>query len=136
MNRIIKEQLLKCKVAKIPVFNDTTTSLIISRNGKGEDSIISSPYSQLELNKKYIIKLEYYIIHPSDTFTLASNWNKGIVPKSEYMICTPIKFIGKMVQVDSTGYDIITNTILTDSYKGLWLPSKGIKIINQLGDSI
>lgn len=85
-----------------------------------------------EQNRCYIIKLAPYIVHPSDNFTLASNWNKGIVPKSEYLKCTITQIMGKMLKVDGTGYDFVTGSDLNDSYIGLWLPSAGVEIKEEL----
>ena len=86
---------------------------------------------QLEWGTYYIIELEDYILHPFDNFTLSSNWNKGVIPVSKYLMVTPIKIVGKMVQMDACGYSLENNATLNDSYSGLWLPRKSFKIIEK-----
>ena len=80
----------------------------------------------------YIICLEDYIINPTDNFTLSSNWNAGIVPKSKYMMAQLMQRVGKMLQFDGIGYDISTGEYKEDVYKGLWLPQGGIQIIKEV----
>ena len=120
MNKFIEEELKKCKVADIEILSDT--EILIKQRKKTE----------LQLNNYYIIELENYIIHPNINFTLAENWNKGIIPKSKYLKCMIIQIMGKMIKIDGSGYDIENNNDLNDVYLGLWLPMAGVKIIKQL----
>lgn len=126
---IIKKELEKCKVS-LPNIDDNTYHFIVHKR----DPIIQEETKEIELKQDYyyVIKLEYYILHPPDNFTLSSNWNKGINPISEYLLGTPIKFIGKMVQWDCCGYDIKNDLALDDVYSGLWLPLKGFTIIKEV----
>ena len=126
MNKYIKEQLLKCKIAQIPDFNDNTTELIINC----VDSVVHNNID-LEYDHNYIIELERYITNPPDTFTLADNWNKGVIPTSKYLYCSPKQINGKMIQFDAVGYDIDNKIYLSDRYIDLWLPRKGFKIISK-----
>lgn len=128
MNKYIKEQLLKCKEAVIPDFDELTTELVIK---KSENAIPIDSGENLDTNSNYIIELENYIINPPETFTLASNWNQGRVPTSKYLYCNPKQIMGKMVKIDGIGYDISTNQYLSDKYIDLWLPRKGFKIIKK-----
>lgn len=130
MNDFIEELLKKCKVAVVPDFNKNENKILIKSKNKisnnNQDSLIMNPGCY------YIIKLQKYLIYPPDNFTLNVNWNNGINPKSEYMLVTPIKFIGKMTQFDGCGYDISSDKSLDDIYSGLWLPQKSIEIIRSL----
>ena len=83
----------------------------------------------------YIIKIEDYILHPSDNFTLAANWNGGVVPVSKYMLVQMKKKMGKMLQFDGIGYNMETGEYKEDIYKGLWLPSGGIELIREVSRS-
>ena len=74
----------------------------------------------------YLIELEDYIIHPSVNFTLASNWNRGVIPASKTLKCMVTQILGRMVKVDGLGDH-------SDSYTGLWLPMGGVKIIEKIG---
>ena len=47
MNKVIKEQLTKCKIANIPSFDDNTTELFIEKTG-------TNAINQYHLNKYYI----------------------------------------------------------------------------------
>ena len=130
MNKIIKEQLDKCKI-KLPEYNDSTTHLIIEKQLSNKE-IIQESVKEAERDHYYIIQLQYYIINPPDNFTLSSNWNNGINPTSEYLLGTPIKFVGKMIQWDCCGYDYKNKNPLDDVYNGLWLPSKGFTIVEEV----
>jgi len=122
MNKFIEEELNKCKLVDIKFISDTE---ILIKKKESIDKII-------QLNNYYLIELENYILHPNINFTLAENWNKGIIPKSKYLKCMIVQIMGKMIKIDGSGYDIENNNDLTDVYLGLWLPIGGIKIIKQL----
>lgn len=126
MNNIIKKELDKCKNI-LPEYDENTTHIFIHKQNTDTQNLSIS----LNLDNYYIIKLARYILYQPENFTLDSNWNNGVHPKSEYMLVTPIKFIGKMVQFDGCGYDYSNNLPLEDVYSGLWLPSKGFEIIER-----
>ena len=126
MNNIIKRELEKCR-CNLPQYDDSTTKMFIPKNG---GKVESEPI-EFKVGENFIIRLAKYILYPPENFTLDSNWNKGVHPKSEYMLVTPIKFVGKMIQFDGCGYDYSNDKALDDLYSGLWLPSKGIEIVEQ-----
>ena len=126
INPLIKEQLEKCNI-KLPYYDDNTARLIIPKQQVNERREIS-----LQIGRYYVIRIAKYILYPPENFTLDSNWNNGIHPQSEYMIATPVKFVGKMVQFDGCGYDFYNRKSLDDVYNGLWLPQSGIKIIEEI----
>ena len=121
MNKYIKEQLNKCKVAVIPEFDDNTTELLISSNNctkVGITGITTDFYVGMECN----IEVEDYIIHPYPGFTLHDNWNCGIIPTDKYMHITVVKEMAKMICIQAIG--------LNDNKSwGGWLPKKSCKII-------
>jgi hypothetical protein len=124
MNKLIKQQLNAVSVAKLPPFDDSSTTIMIPKYNK-ED------VSELLLGKCYLIKVEDYIVHPFDGFTLHDNWNRGVAPKSIYMNCEVQQLMGKMVKIVAIGYDYDTKTTLNDSWEG-WLPKSSIQIIKEL----
>lgn len=126
MNNIIKKELAKCKNI-LPEYDENTTYIFIPRQSTEIKKEIV-----LQRDFYYIIRLAKYILYPPENFTLDSNWNHGIHPKSEYMIVTPIKFVGKMIQFDGCGYDYYNNKNLDDVYNGLWLPQGGIEVIEEI----
>ena len=123
MNRIIKEQLNKCRIQL--EYNDDTTQIIIPK----ENNVSNEIY--LEKDKYYIIEVAKFILYPSESFTLDTNWNKGIRTKSKYMLVTPIKFVGKMICFDGCGYDLQNSESLDDVYNEYWLPKKGFEILKE-----
>ena len=96
MNKFIKEQLLKCKVANIPDFNNSTTQIFIPKAVccKAAEIIDNE---KLKLNTCYLVKLEDYIINPYPGFTLHDNWNKGVIPKYSCMKIFVKNRVGKMI---------------------------------------
>lgn len=128
MNSIIKKQLDNCNLS-LPEYDEDTTYIFIPKNNR--NNVVST---EIEIQKDhyYILELENYIINPPDNFTLSSNWNKGINPKSKYLFGTPTNFVGKMVRWDCCGYDINSNQPLDDVYSELWLPRKGFKMIREV----
>ena len=124
MNPIIKSQLEKCTVANIPVFDDSTTTLVIPKGS----TLHVSPY---QVNKCYIVELADYIINPPPDFTLADNWNNGSVPKWKYYKCEISKVMGKMIRITGCGYDYENNMDTNDVWEG-WVPQQGIKLIQEL----
>lgn len=124
MNDLIKEQLSKCRWATIPEFDDSTTYMVIYKNPK--------PVQEFKINSFYIIEIADYVLKPSSNFTLADNWNKGIIPQSKYIRCQVTQIMGKMIKIGGIGYDINTREDKSDIYPELWLPSSSITIIECL----
>lgn len=127
MNNIIKQELEKCKDI-LPEFDDKTTYILIPKGSNYQEN----KNIELEIGKYYSIRLAKYILYPPENFTLDSNWNNGVHPQSEYMLVTPIKFVGKMIQFDGCGYDFYNDKSLDDVYNGLWLPQGSIEVIEEV----
>lgn len=126
MNKIIKEQLDRIR-ANIE-YDDNTTEIFISR----DKPVVVPGIVGLQEGHTYNIFVEDYILHEPPNFTLSSNWNKGIVPKSKYMCACVIRLNGKMVQVDARGYNPDTGESNKDCYYNFWLPSKAIHIVEEV----
>ena len=124
MNSIIRDQLHKCKVANIPAFDENTTTLQIPKGAV-------LPVSKYQVNKCYLVELADYIIHPPETSTLASNWNRGSVPKHKYYKCEIAQLMGKQVKIMGYGYDPATQLDTSDMWEG-WVPLDGLKLIQEL----
>lgn len=122
MNKIIKEQLSRCKISNIPNFNDSTTELIIPK---------AEPEKVPELNHAYLIYIEDYIIHEPPGFQLSSNWNKGTCPKYSYYRVQVIQIVGKMYKVQGVGYNPETDDTYPEGWMG-WLPEKGFHIKKEI----
>ena len=83
------------------------------------------------MNSCYLIKVANYIVNPSENYTLAENWNKGIIPKTPDLKVYVSQIMGKMIKVDAICIDDNGNE-LNQVYTGLWLPSSGIISIKEL----
>lgn len=124
MNKVVKEQLGKCKVADIPAFDDTTTHIFIPKVSAGS-------INEYHLHKYFMVEIADYILNPSADFTLADNWNKGTKPPSKYMNVEIIQVMGKMIQISGVSYNPENPVALPTHWEG-WIPQKSIKIIKQL----
>lgn len=123
MNNNIKEQLKKITVAQLPEYDDCTTDLHIPKKEEIKVSVC--------LNSCYMIMLENYILFPPSDFTLHTNWNKGVVPKSKYYKCQVTNIMGNMIKITGVGYNFITQSDTSDNWEG-WLPSKSFTVIKEL----
>lgn len=124
MNPLIREQLLKVRRVDLSDAPDTVTRIEI-------DKIDLKSLKICEKDTCYIIQVEDYILKPPEGFTLHSNWNNNVIPKSKYMKVEVLQIMGKMIKVNSLGYNPKTNETTGDAWVG-WLPEKSIKIIERL----
>ena len=124
MNKYIKEQLANVKVAELPPYDDTTMSMLIPKQVVG---------SGLGVKRDgcYLIQVAPYVINSPDGFTLHDNWNNGIAPKHEFMKAEVSQIMGKMIKVNTLGFDYSNNKDIDDIWSG-WLPAKSIKVIKEL----
>ena len=124
MNKVVEEQLKKVKVAQLPSYDETTLWIRIPK----VSSIINSDLNE---GQCYLIQVEDYIVKPFVGFSLHDNWNNGIAPKHKFLKVEVVKIMGKMIKVNSVGYDFMNKVDTTDLWEG-WLPRKAIKILEVL----
>ena len=72
--------------------------------------------------KEYIILLNESITKPTSNSTLASNWNKGIIPKHNRYIIEVLDNQAKMIKINGVAVDDPT-----DNFLG-WVPYDGFDI--------
>lgn len=124
MNKWIKEQLKKCKVAEIPEFSDETTLIVIKKScGQSLNSVQS--VEDIIVGHFYKIEVENYIINPYPGFALHDDWNQGIIPKDKFMNCEIKQIMNRMVKIEAVGAD-------TNNQWSGWLPRKSFKVIEEL----
>lgn len=123
MNELIKEQLSKCKVAKIPVYDDDTCQIFIEKYNPKSHGVLENHY--------YLVKLADYILNPPAGYHLHINWNKGIKPVSDHMKCEVITTMGEMVKIHGVGYDMDSQVDKDDIWEG-WLPREAITVIKEI----
>ena len=124
MNKIAREQLLKCKIANVPDFAENETEIFIPKGS----TLNVSPY---QINKCFVVELADYIINPPAHFALAENWNRGSKPSHKFYKAEISNVMGKMVKIVGCGYDPMTNTDFIDVWEG-WVPQEGITLHNEL----
>ena len=124
MNKFIKKELEKIRAEYTP-YDDSTTAIHFYKSRTG------APVSNQEfvVGTKYRIMIENYILHEPQNFTLSSNWNNGIIPKSKILEGKLIDIKGNMLQWDLIGFDDDKQCIKDDIYRGLWLPKESITIL-------
>lgn len=122
MNPLIKKQLQKMHFLD-GKWDDSTLKISIPKNSIGAYT--------LQEGGCYIIKVEDYIIHPFDGFNLHDNWNNGTHPNHLFMKCEVSQKMGKMIKLNTVGYDYNNQLDTNDLWSG-WLPEKSIKIIEVL----
>lgn len=127
MNKIILRELEKIK-ANMSSYDDSTTLIHID---KREDNSKTSDSVTLKIGTKYRFMVQDYILKEPQNFSLSSNWNNGVIPVSKYMEGTVTNIQGNMIQFNSVGFDVNTNTEKEDRYLGLWLPRKSITVLGE-----
>ena len=119
MDKIILEQLQKCKIANIPAFDDNSTCIYIPKSEGAQRR------SDIEVGMCYRIRVEDYIVKPYEGFTLHDNWNNGVVPTDVMMNCEVQQIMGSMVKVTAVG--------LNDSKPWVgWLPRKSFRVLEEI----
>ena len=114
MREIIRNQLLKCTYANLKNYNPETNTFYIPRYSK----------PQYIVGKMYLIQLPLHLVNNTGS-VIATNWNSGTAPKFQYLKVYVSKLLGKMVYVDSIGYDINTRQDINLLWSG-WLPTEEI----------
>lgn len=124
MNKYIKRELDKVK-ARSSEYDETSTEIYFYQS----DTPAPTVDQQFCVGTKYRIQVEKYIVDEPKTFTLSANWNQGVVPKSYVMEGVVTRIQGNMIQWDLQGFNITSQSLTEDIYKGLWLPRKSITIL-------
>lgn len=127
MNPVIKRELEKVRIP-LPEYNDDTTLIkILQRSAESEVKMYP-----IVAGKCYLIQIADYVLNEPPHFTLSANWNNGIIPKSRYLKVQITRVMGKMIQVDGSGYDVYNQLDTSDTYIGLWLPLGSIGVVAEL----
>lgn len=98
LRKYIKDQLDKCSFADLSNFDPDSNTFLIKKYSK----------PTYTLHKCYLIGLMPQLLLPNSV--LATNWNNGAVPPSQYLKIYVSKIMGKMIYVDSVAYDINSHT--------------------------
>lgn len=114
MREVIYTLLQKVKGIQLPPYDQETIHLRIPQQ---------TPIApaQMEEGESYIVQLASYIVKPPPGFTLADEWNKGVVPQQANLKVTVVSKQGKMLNLDC--FEPVSGVLL---YQHLWIPQKGI----------
>lgn len=119
-SKTVQQQLSQCNYADLRRFDETTNTYLIPKYS----------HPKFELNKMYIIQLPPTITNNVSS-VLAANWNNSTAPSSLYIKAYVSKILGKMIHVDSVGFDLENKRDLTNFWSG-WLPTEEITQLIQL----
>ena len=85
---------------------------------------VHPPKPQYVAGKMYLVQLPLSIVNNTSS-VVAANWNNGTAPQFQYLKVYVSKLLGKMVYVDSIGYDVNTRQDINSLWSG-WLPTEEI----------
>lgn len=120
MNDRIYNQLLKINPNIMPQFDKDSKEIIIHSDGVTD-------VKDFEVNYKYRIKLESYMLIDNANFSFHTNWNHGNPPKDLVMDVVVLQVNNSMIRI--LGYGINTEGEPNGNQWEGWLPKKSIKII-------
>ena len=108
----IKRELAKVNYADLNHYSKETNTYIIPKYSK----------PKYDVGKMYVVKIPLDILNMPNS-ALATNWNNGTYPRSEYLKIYVSKMVGKMLYVDSVGFDPLQNKDLNNMWSG-YLPAE------------
>ena len=108
----IKRELAKCSYCDLSHYDKETNTYMIPKYSK----------PKYDVGKMYIVKIPLDILNIPNS-ALATNWNNGTYPRSEYLKIYVSKMVGKMLYVDSVGFDPLQNKDLDSIWTG-YLPAE------------
>lgn len=114
-SKYVKEQLKKVSFANLNNYDAEHETYLIPKYSK----------PRYELNKGYIIRVPATIVGKRDS-VIAINWNNSTCPTTNILKVYVSKILGKMIYVDTVGYDGVNNRDLSNYWSG-WLPTDEIE---------
>lgn len=115
---IASNELLKIKKAKIASYNEIDNSYFIPQLKQ----------IKIEPNHTYLIYLKDTLFNDQ---VLKINWNKGNMPKKQFLYIEILQMIGAYIQVNSVAYDA-QNNVVDGSYTWSgWLNMNNIDFISR-----
>lgn len=121
MNKFIEQQLNNVKLADISNYDRSANTYHIPKYNE----------LRLEVGKCYLLELDNSLIRFDSNSMLISNWNRGTYPKHKYLKVDVIKQLGKMVFVNSIGYDNEHEKDINDVWEG-WLPLQQVSLVKEI----
>ena len=121
MNRIIKQQLSKLKVAKVDSYDELKHTFVFKKH-------VAKIF---KLDAVYIIRLDRSLLNAYGDEILVNNWNQGKFPKYACMRVQVTKKMGDKIFVCGVYYDDVMKKDMNEYYNG-WLPDEKLEIIEEV----
>ena len=120
MQPLIKKQLERCQVADLSNYNKEKHQFIIPK------------YNQVRVvsGASYLFKLDKSLLTPNPDDVFHINWNRGLIPVSEYLFAEVDKINGKVIYVDGIGFNPETETTTSVAWSG-WLPLDKVEVVKK-----
>lgn len=118
MRDLIKQQLEKCSYANLTNYDPETCTFRIPRYIK----------PHYELGKMYLVQLSGALVNNCSS-VIAANYNNGTAPSFPYLKIFVSKSLGKMIYVDSLGFDPSTRQDINVLWSG-WLPTEELTMLS------
>lgn len=120
MRELIKKQLELCSFANLSTYDPETSTFKIPRYVK----------PHFELGNMYLVQVSGAIVGNTDS-VVAANYNNGSAPQFQFLKIFVSKSLGKMIYVDSIGFDPETRQDSTVMWSG-WLPVDELTLISNI----
>ena len=116
MRELVLQQLRSCDFANLNIYDAESHTYQIPRYSK----------PHYEIGETYVVKLRPAVVNNTQSVT-AANWNGGTAPTSNYLKVYVSKTLGRMIYVDSIGFDWETKQDMANFWSG-WLPIDDITL--------
>jgi hypothetical protein len=120
MRELIKQQLKNCSYADLSHFDPATNTFLIPRYQK----------PHFALGNMYLVQVSGALVNNTSS-VIAANYNNGTAPSFNYLKIFVSKSLGKMIYVDSIGFDPSTKQDINIMWSG-WLPTEELTLISQV----
>ena len=120
MREIIKQQLQNCSYANLSNYDPATQTFLIPKYQK----------PHFVLGNMYLVQLSGALVNNISS-VIAANYNNGTAPMYPFLKIFVSKSLGKMIYVDSLGFDPQTKQDINVLWSG-WLPVDELTLISQV----
>lgn len=120
MRDLIKQQLQKCSYANLNNFDPETRTFKIPRYVK----------PHYVLGNMYLVQVSGALVGNHNS-VIATNYNNGTAPMYPYLKIFVSKTLGKMIYVDSLGFDPQTKQDINTMWSG-WLPTEELTMLSTI----
>lgn len=120
MRELIRQQLLNCSYANLNNFDPETCTFRIPKYCK----------PHYNLGSMYLVQVSGAIVGNTNS-VIATNYNNGTAPAYPYLKIFVSKSLGKMIYVDSIGFDPQTKQDINAMWSG-WLPTEELTMLSTI----